>query len=52
MSESSQPVNTFTQEELSLVVTALGELPAKHSYLLLKKIETILRPASEENAAS
>jgi|APGre2960657373_1045057.scaffolds.fasta_scaffold01429_7 hypothetical protein len=50
MSETSQHTLSLTKEELSLVILGLGELPTKHTYTLVKKLEALIpAPTPNEN---
>lgn len=52
MSETSQHTVTFTQQELSLVILGLGELPTKHTYTLVKKLEALFPQLTTTPAAN
>ena len=50
MTETSQHTLSLTKEDLSLVILGLGELPTKHTYTLVKKLEALLpAPTPNEN---
>ena len=51
MSETVLHTLTLTQQELSLVFLGLGELPTKHTYSLVKKLEAISQQPVEAPAS-